>query len=56
MAKNINPEQYVERLESALQEQADPEYAEGQKQYMKNKFEFFLHIFYFRLFVPELSV
>lgn len=41
MSKNINPEQYVESLKSALREQADPEYAENQKKYMKNKFEFF---------------
>ncbi|MFW6237891.1 MAG: DNA alkylation repair protein [Halanaerobiales bacterium] len=37
----FNIEQYVEKIESSFREIADPEKAKKQKQYMKNKFEFF---------------
>lgn len=37
----VGPEDYLERLESILAEHGDPERAQGQKWYMKEKFQFF---------------
>lgn len=37
----VGPEDYLDRLESVLTKHGDPERAQGQKRYMKEKFQFF---------------
>ncbi len=41
MSDNFNPDKYIEEITCAFEAIADSEYAEGQKKYMRNKFEFF---------------
>ncbi len=40
MSDNFNPDKYIEEITGAFEAIADSECAEGQKKYMRNKFEF----------------
>ena len=41
MSNNYNPDKYIEKISSAFDDIADLEYAKKQKEYMRNKFNFF---------------